>query len=133
MASGEDMLREIEEEEAAADNLYRKMVPIDPKRTIRSEPNADAARQRYLRDFAPVIARQRRAQAGQPITNNPLKNVWLKLTGKDKLPTPDVFDPIQGIAMEHGMTAEEVRLEILAHPELYPDLAKAPPERVKKP
>lgn len=128
MASNEDLIREIEEEEAAAARLYK----LPAKQVARAEPNADAARQRYLRDFAPVIARQRRAAAGQPITNNPLKNLWLKMTGKDKLPTPDVFDPVQGIAMEHGMTAEEVRQEILAHPELYPDLQKTPPERVKK-
>ncbi len=56
----------------------------------------------------------------------------MKLTGKDKLPTPDVFDPVQGIAMEHGMTAEEVRQEILAHPELYPDLQKSAPPKMKK-
>ncbi len=128
MSSNEDMLRDIEEEEAAAARIYK----LPPKPFTRKEPNADAARQRYIRDFAPVIARQRRALSGQPITNNPLKNAWLKLTGKDKLPTPEVFDPVQGIAMEHGMTAEEVRQEILAHPELYPDLAKVPPAKVKK-
>lgn len=129
MADNEDLLRDIEEDDAAAARLYK----LPAKNTPRPEPNAAAARHRYLRDFAPVIARQRRAAAGQPITNNPLKNAWLKLTGKDKLPNPDVFDPVQGIAVEHGMTAEEVRLEIIAHPERYPDLAKAPPERVKKP
>lgn len=129
MGQNEDLLRELEDEDAAAARLYK----LSPPKVVRPEPNADAARQRYLRDFAPVIARQRRAMAGQPITSNPLKNLWLKVTGKDQLPTPDVFDPIQGIAVEHGMTAEEVRQEMLAHPELYPDLAKKPAERVKKP
>lgn len=129
MSSNEDLLRELEEEEAAAARIYKTQAKILPRR----EPNADLARQRYMKDFAPVIARIRRAQAGQPITNNPIKNAWLKFTGQDKLPNPEVFDPVQGIAVEHGMTAEEVRAEILAHPDLYPDLAKQPAERVKKP
>jgi hypothetical protein len=89
MPDHEDLYEDMERKEEADARLLKFERPFVPRRDV----NASDARERYLRDFAPVIARQKRALAGQPITRNPLVNLYLKLTGKDKVPTPEVVKP----------------------------------------
>lgn len=130
MPSNEDLYQQMLEEEAEYNEQASRNLKVarggqpPPQREV----NHAVARERYNRDVRPVIERIKRAEAGKPITRNPVYNAWLKLTGQDKVPMPEVVDPVFGLAKQTGMTVEEVRAEILAHPELYPDLSRKAPK-----
>lgn len=127
MPSNEDLWRDMEERDAEDAQRYRveSAKKSEPRRGI----DERAALERYNRDIAPVIARIKRAEAGLPITDNPLKNFLLRITGKDKLPEPVVIvNPNEGIAVQAGPTAEQVRQEMIEHPERFADLRKQAPE-----
>ncbi len=124
MPSNEDLYQEMRRDEEEAANLYRRA----PKEKPRAPVNESLARDRYEKEIAPVLERRRRAEAGLPITDNPLKNFMLRLLNKDKVPEPVVIvDPNQGIAVQVGATAEEVRQQIIAAPEQFADLRKKAP------
>jgi len=125
MPSNEDLYGEIRREEEEAANLYRRPAQDKPRPLV----NESAARERYMKEIAPVIERRRRAEAGLPITDSPIKNFMLRLLHKDKLPEPVVIvDPNQGIAVQVGKTEEEVRQAIIAKPDEFADLKKKAPE-----
>ncbi len=90
MPSNEDLYQEM----ARKDDDDAVKFGVLPKPTPpRKLPNESAARDRYEKEIAPVIARVKRAQAGLPITNSWWKNLQLRVTGKDKVPTPEVIEP----------------------------------------
>lgn len=123
MADHENLYEEMRREDEAAAQLYK----IEAKTAKPIEVNVSEARRKYDKDIAPVIARIKRAQAGKPITKNPLYNLYLKVTGQDKVPTPEVMDPRQGIAVA-TQSPEEVRKEMIEHPEKYGHLGKVAPK-----
>lgn len=130
MPSEENLYEEMREEEHSFDELASHALKM--KRGAAQPPpppevNKSEARMKYERDFKPLIERIKRAQAGLPITKNPLKNAWLKITGQDKVPNPEVVDPRAGIALPAGKSFEEVRKEMIEKPEAFGDLAQRPP------
>jgi hypothetical protein len=130
MPSNEDLYDEMRQEEASVDELAShalKMKRGAPPPPSPPEVNKSEARMKYERDFKPLIERIKRVQAGKPITNNPIKNAWLKITGQDKLPEVEVVDPRAGILVQSGKSAEEIRQEMIDHPEAFADLAQRPP------
>lgn len=123
MASNEDLYRQMEQEEEELQYRYRvpRKDAIPPKR---KEVDVQAAMARHARDFQPVIDTIKRAQAGLPLTNNPFKNFFLKLTGRDKVPTPEVVEPTMEPVLV-GKNEEERRLEIIENFEKNKHLRKA--------
>lgn len=128
MASNEDLLRDLEEQERRDDARYRpfnlagrelsKVKPV-------AKPNKDnrSPLQRFEEDIAPVIERRRRVAAGLPISSNPFWNAWLKLTGQDKIPVVDVVEPDAQFRTV-GPTLEEITKQIAENPDAFRHLRK---------
>lgn len=127
----EDLYREIEEQEAEDDARFKQRYAINEiKKVQRKEPDYVAAQERYEKEIRPVIEARARVESGLPITDNPLRNAWLRLTGKDKIverPGFQIVEPSKGLILD-GPTIEEVQKEIAANPEKYRHLAKIAPE-----
>jgi hypothetical protein len=130
MAMPEDLYREMQQRDEEEKERYGvdAKAPPAPRRL----PNEAEAKARYEKEIAPVIARVKRAEAGLPLTNNPLKNLFLRLTGKDKIPIPVVVDATPGAPVLAGKSQEEMRQEMIANPEQFTELAKKPEGLFKK-
>lgn len=123
MPSPEDLLRDMERDEEDVADLYR----VERKEAPRKLVNAAEARKRYERDIKPVLEARARVAAGLPPTDNPLRNLLLRVTGRDtveELPATEVVEPTPGIGKHVGLTEEEIRADMLAHPERYADRRK---------
>lgn len=129
MANHEDLLRDLEEQERRDDARYRpfnlagrelrKIKPV-------AKPTADKRTplERFEQDFAPAMERRRRLEAGLPATNNPFVNVWLKMTGQNKLPVVQLVEPDEQFQVV-GPTVDEIRKQIAENPYAFKHLAKA--------
>jgi len=86
MANHEDLYRELQSQEAQDDELYEQQYA---KKAAKKVPqvviNSKAAAERYNKEILPVLQTRRRLAQGLPPTNNPIKNLILKVTNKDKL------------------------------------------------
>lgn len=133
MASNEDLWRELEELERRDEAGFQRIVgrlhrhqELGKRKPVAAPRNDNRTpEQRFKEDIAPVIERRRRVEAGLPISGNPIYNLFLKLTGQDKLPVVEKFDPDKDFQVV-GQSTEEIRQIIAANPEAYKHLAKAP-------
>lgn len=135
MPSNEDLYRELEQQELEEDRRFgqgfaMKAIrrPVPPKRE-----DPATARKRFEKEIKPVLEMRRRIEAGLPPTTNPLKNLYLKITGQDKIVYRDDFkivDPTKGLVVE-GKTIEDVQREIAEHPEEFAHLMRKPAEAQK--
>lgn len=119
MASHEDLYRQMQQqdEEDAAHARSHYGVPVKPAPLPPREADANAARARYAKDIAPVIARIKKAQGSK---------VWravYKLMGHD-IPNPEAVDPTEGVSVQTGKSLEEVRKIIIENPDNFSDLRK---------
>ena len=112
MPSDEDLYQEIQEQEDRDDALFHQNISgkIIGKVT-RPEIDKEKALYRHKKDWKPVIERRRRVAAGLPITKNPLYNLYLKVTGQDKIPDVEKIEPSKGMRTV-GKTVDEIRKEI---------------------
>lgn len=131
MPSNEDLYRELEEQEAQDDARFDQRYRMKPIRGVaRKEPDPLKAMKRYREEILPVLEARRRVAAGEGPTGNPIKDAWLRITGKDKVPEmakEDVIEPSKGLVID-GPTIEEVQKIISENPDKFRDLAKAAPE-----
>ena len=85
MANHEDLYRELQAQETHDDELYEQQYA---KKAAKKVPqvavDSNAAAKRYNEEILPVIQARRRVAQGLPPTNNPIKNLILKVTNKDK-------------------------------------------------
>jgi hypothetical protein len=129
--NNEDLYRQMEEQEREDDLRYRQsLAPRQTGRAAKKEPDVMKALARFNRDFKPVFAARRRVRMGLGPTGNAIKDAWLKLTRKDKLPDEseiEVVAPDAGFVLS-GPTIEEVQKEIAENPEKYADLRRVAPK-----
>ena len=127
----DDLFHEIEEQEAADDARFKQQYRMQPLRNMARKPvDSTKARKQYEEEIKPVLEARARVLRGEGPTNNPLKNLYLKLTGQDQIverPDFKMVEPSKGLVLD-GPTLEEVRKEIEANPEAFRDLAKSAPE-----
>jgi hypothetical protein len=113
MPSDEDLLREIQEQEEHDDAAYDQTLARRFTAKVDRKPiDVEAALTRHAKKWKPIIERRRRAEAGLPITKNPLFNLYLRLTGQDKIPVVESVEPTKGV-VPVGKTVEEIRREII--------------------
>lgn len=129
MASHEDLYREMVEQEEEADRrnqqalAMRELAKKQPR-----PPRRDAAEERYREKILPVLETRRRIAAGLPPTTNPLVNLYLKITGRDRiseLPKEEIKDPAKSFGLD-GPSPEEIAKAIQENPEAFADLRRAP-------
>lgn len=112
MPSDEDLLREIEEQEARDDHVFKQeLAGKITSKVKRGKVDVEKAIRRHKKDWAPVIERRRRVAAGLPISKNPIFNLFLKVTGQDKIPEVKQFEPSKGMVLV-GRTVDDIRREI---------------------
>ena len=134
MASNEDLYREIREQEEADDHRYRQQQAMREIAKVPRKPvNPLAAQNRYQEEIAPVLEARRRVAAGQSPTRNPLVNLMLKITGRDKLPElpkEQIVEPSKGLVID-GPTIAEAQKAIAENPMAFRDLSREPEEARK--
>ena len=118
MPSNEDLYREMEE------RGRWKVSPMKQEKPVRREVDVMAAMGNFNRDIRPVIENIKKIQAGVPLSRNPLKNLYLKLTGKSELVIPEAVEPTVDPVI-FGKNSEETRKEIIENLEEYRHLSKA--------
>lgn len=129
MPSNEDLWRQLEDQERRDDARFQQTAGRRElkKRKPISQPRNDnrSPMQRYKEDIKPVLERRRRVEAGLPISNNPIYNLYLKVTGQDKLPEVDLVQPDEQFQVV-GQTTDEIRKIISENPAAFKHLAKMP-------
>lgn len=134
MATPEDLYREILEQESRDDQRYRQNLAMREVKKITPKPiDTRTAKQRYEEEIRPVLEARQRVRTGHAPTRNPLVNLMLRITGRDKLPEiapQDIVEPSKGLVID-GPTIADVQKAIAENPEAFRDLARTP-EEVRK-
>ena len=131
MSRDEDLYADLQRQEEEEDYRYQqRRAELDSHKKPRREPNETAALARYNREIRPVLEARQRVIEGRAPTGNPVRNAWLRLTGRDKIPDvpkKDIADPTKGFVLS-GPTIQEVQKEIAANPAAHRHLARKAPE-----
>ena len=86
MANHEDLYRDLQEQEAMDDEIYNQTyAKKEVKKFKEAQIDSKAAAKRYNDEILPVIQARRRVAQGLPPTNNPIKNLIIKVRGDAKL------------------------------------------------
>ena len=130
MPSNEDLYREMVEQERRDDKVYGQDYTMKAARITPRGPDPEKAKERYKKEIGPVLEARRRIAQGLPATNNPFVNLFLKITGKDKLdelPQEEIVDRGKSFGLI-GPSVEDIQKLIAQNPAQFRDLSRSAPE-----